>query len=80
MFWAFAPNIILSFILLQSKFRNWLKNYMITLLILLDIGLLFWIFKIQIYSIAVVPIFIALYIRYIYLWIYFKRIGREIKG
>lgn len=78
-FWAFAPNIVMSFILLKPKFRNWFKNYMVTLLVLLDIGLLLWVFKIQIYSIAIIPIFIALYIRYVYLWIYFKRIGREIK-
>lgn len=77
--WAFAPNIIVSFLLLKSRFRSWFKNYILVLLILLDIGLLLWVFKIQIYSIAMVPIFIALYIRYIYLWIYFKRNNKESK-
>lgn len=74
-FWAFAPNAIVAFLLLKSKNRKWIKNYMLALLILLDIGILLWLFKVQIYSIAVVPIFIALYIRYIYLWIYFGKVN-----
>ena len=71
--WAFAPNIIIAFLQLKSRNRKWMQNYMVALLILLDIGILLWIFKIQIYSIAIIPIFIALYIRYIYLWIYYKK-------
>ena len=71
--WAFAPNIIIAFLQLKSRNRKWMQNYMVALLILLDIGILLWIFKIQIYSIAIIPIFIALYIRYIYLWIYYRK-------
>ena len=72
-FWAFAPNLIIAFTLLKSKNRNILKNYMLILLISLDITVLLWIFKIQIFHIALIPILIALYIRYIYLWLYFKK-------
>lgn len=73
-FWAFAPNIILAFLLIKENHKRWFVHYMFGLLILLDIGLLLWLFKVQIYSIAVVPIFIALYARYIYLWYYFRKL------
>jgi hypothetical protein len=74
--WAFFPNLFVAFILLQSKTKLWLRNYMILLLVLLDILVMFWIFKVQIFSIALVPILIGLYSRYIYLWMYF---GKMIK-
>jgi hypothetical protein len=71
--WAFAPNIIFVFVLSKAKNSSIIKYYMLSLLLLLDLLVLLWIFKIQIFSIALVPILIALYARYIYLWIYFKK-------
>ena len=69
--WAFAPNLVFAFVIAKNqKISNY---YMITLLGLLDIMVLLWIFKIQVFHIAMIPILIALYIRYIYLWIYFKK-------
>ena len=69
--WAFAPNLVIAFVIAKNqKISNY---YMITLLGLLDIMVLLWIFKIQVFHIAMIPILIALYIRYIYLWIYFKK-------
>jgi hypothetical protein len=76
--WAFFPNVFVAFILLKNKTRIWLKNYVLLLLILLDILVLFWIFKVQIFSIALIPILVGLYVRYIYLWIYFRRKTKEI--
>lgn len=77
-FWAFFPNLIIAFFMLKSSTKAWLKNYMLLLLILLDIVVLLWIFKIQIFSIALVPILIGLYSRYFYLWFYFRKL--EIKN
>ena len=71
-FWAFSPNLILAFTLLKSKNRSILKHYILFLLILLDVTVLLWIFKIQIFHTALIPILIALYTRYIYLWMYLK--------
>ena len=70
MLWAFAPNLVFAFLLTKNNRVNY--YYMITLLALLDIMVLLWIFKVQIFHIAMIPILITLYIRYIYLWIYFK--------
>lgn len=75
--WAFFPNLFVAIILLQSKTKLWLRNYMILLLVLLDILVLFWIFKVQIFSIALVPILIGLYSRYIYLWMYFGKMVKK---
>jgi len=71
--WAFFPNFIVAFYMLKSNAKSSLKNYVLFLLILLDITVALWIFKIQIFSIALVPILIGLYCRYIYLWFYFRK-------
>ncbi len=71
MLWAFAPNLIFAFAV--AKNRKLSKYYIVTLLALIDILVLLWIFKIQMFHFALIPILIALYIRYIYLWIYFKK-------
>ncbi len=75
--WAFFPNGIIAFILWKNNAKIWLRNYMLILLILLDILVLFWIFKVQIFSIALIPILVGLYVRYIYLWIYFGKMARN---
>jgi len=70
-FWAFAPNLVFAFIIKKKHRINY--YYIITLLALLDVMVLLWIFKIQVFHIAMIPVLIALYVRYIYLWIYFKK-------
>lgn len=66
--WAFVPNLVISFYLLKNKLPNWIKKYNLWLLILLVFNLLIWIVKIQVFSIAVLPIIAFLGIRYFYLW------------
>jgi hypothetical protein len=69
--WAFAPNLFFAFVIAKNqKISNY---YMITLLGLLDIMVLLWIFKVQMFHFAMIPVLIALYARYIYLWMYFKK-------
>lgn len=70
--WAFAPNIIVSFVMLKKQLPKWVKTYCLITLGVLVISLLFWVFKVQVFSIAVLPILILLAIRYIYLWKYSK--------
>ena len=69
-FWALAPNLIFAFLI--NKNRRMSYYYIFILLGLLDILVILWIFKIQIFNSALIPILLALYTRYIYLWIYFK--------
>lgn len=66
--WAFAPNSIVSFYLLKKEVPNWIRKYVLLLLVLLGIVVLLWGLKIQIFSNAVLPILLFLGIRYFYLW------------
>ncbi|GAB1309266.1 DUF4105 domain-containing protein [Urechidicola sp. KH5] len=66
--WAFAPNLLVAFVLFKNKRPQWLKKYALLCLSLLILLIIFWIFKIQVYSIAILPLTIALGIRYFFLW------------
>ncbi len=70
--WAFLPNLPLAFLFLKKQLPPWLEKYFILLLILLFITALLWILKIQIFSIAVIPILVLLGVRYVYLIKYMK--------
>ena len=70
-FWAFAPNLIFAFLMLKNvKISYW---YLISVLFLLGITIFIWLFSIQAYHIALLPILIALGTRYVYLIWYFKK-------
>ena len=72
--WAFAPNLVFAFIAQRyPKMSYW---YVITLLLLLDIMLALWIFRIQVFHTALIPLIIGLYVRYIYLWRYFGKLRK----
>jgi len=68
--WAFAPNLLFAFVMGKNAKLN--AAYLFTLLILLDIMLMMWIFKIQVFHYSLIPLLIGLYGRYIYLWFYFR--------
>ncbi|PCH52274.1 MAG: hypothetical protein COC22_04340 [Flavobacteriaceae bacterium] len=65
--WAFAPNIIVAFVLLKSKTPTWLRYYNWLLLILLIAMVILWLLKIQIFNLALLPFMLALAVRYWYL-------------
>ena len=71
--WAFAPNLVVSFFMFNKKRITWLSSYFMTLTVLLIIQALVWCFKVEEFSIALTPLFIALVIRYSYINRYFKR-------
>ncbi|MBL4745478.1 MAG: DUF4105 domain-containing protein [Flavobacteriaceae bacterium] len=71
--WAFAPNLILAFLFLKNTLKGWLKHYLLITLLLLDILLVVWIFEIQQFNTALIPLILALYVRYIYLFFNFKQ-------
>ena len=68
--WAFSPNLIIVFLL--NKGKKWLSNYFIFLLFLLVIIPIIWITSIQHYPIAVIPLLILLFVRYLFLSKSFK--------
>jgi len=70
--WAFAPNIIIPFLLLRKNTLKWVSPYFKFLVVLLIGQIFIWIFKIEDFAYAMLPIFIALGIRYTYISKYYK--------
>ena len=65
--WAFAPNLVIAFFMFKSKLPRWITNYTKVLTGLIGIMVLVWLSKIQVYNIALIPLIIALVIRYLFL-------------
>ena len=65
--WAFAPNLIVAFLMLKQKLSNWMYFYFKTLVFLLILIPILWIFKIQLFPIALIPILVLLFFRYLFL-------------
>ncbi|WP_423998484.1 DUF4105 domain-containing protein [Maribacter sp. IgM3_T14_3] len=70
--WAFAPNIVIAFMMIKKQIPSWMLTYIIFLTILLGITCMLWMFKIQVFSILLIIVLLALAIRYLYLIYYFK--------
>ena len=71
--WAFAPNVIISFFMFSKKHITWVSNYFMILTALLIIQALVWCFKVEEFSIALIPFFIVLLIRYGFISRCFKK-------
>ena len=63
--WAFAPNLIFLFVMNKNARMSYF--YVFTLLILLDIMVLLWTFKVQVFHYSLIALLVGLYVRYIYL-------------
>lgn len=70
--WAFAPNFIIPFLLIRKNSFKWTSTYFKVLVLLLITQACLWIFKVEDFAQAMLPLFIALGIRYSYLIKYFK--------
>ena len=68
--WAFVPNLYISFIIIKKNSKLWLQKYLLVLLIFLGIVPFLWIFRIQSFPMAIIPILVLLFIRYLFLYKY----------
>ncbi|WP_369049176.1 DUF4105 domain-containing protein [Tenacibaculum sp. UWU-22] len=66
--WAFAPNVVVGFLLFKKNKPQWLQKYIGLLLIMLVAMILIWILKIQVFSWCLLPIYALLLIRYLFLF------------
>lgn len=73
MLWAFPLNLFVVGQLYKQHIKNWFKGYLKFLLLMLILMTLHWIIGVQVFSVALVPILIALIVRYFYLLQYFKK-------
>ncbi|KGL63254.1 DUF4105 domain-containing protein [Polaribacter sp. Hel1_85] len=65
--WAFAPNLIVAFLLVKKNQQKWLQNYLFVLILFLVIIPVLWFAKIQVFPIVVIPLLLLLFVRYFYL-------------
>ncbi|WP_158976017.1 DUF4105 domain-containing protein [Cellulophaga sp. L1A9] len=74
--WTFPLNSIVAFIILKKGIApKWMNTYLIIVLVCICAAMLLWVLKVQIFSILILPIIIALVVRYSFL-IYSLRSAR----
>ncbi len=65
--WAFGPNLIIAFLILKNDPKKWFSHYFKALLFLLICIPILWIFNIQCFPLAVIPLLMLFFVRYIFL-------------
>ncbi|WP_298777724.1 DUF4105 domain-containing protein [uncultured Polaribacter sp.] len=65
--WAFAPNLIVAFLMIKKQQPNWFNYYFKFLVFLLLVIPILWISKVQLFPISVIPLLIFLFVRYLFL-------------
>ncbi|WP_372755896.1 DUF4105 domain-containing protein [Mariniflexile sp.] len=70
--WAFALNIFVLNQVLRKKVNAWFIKYLKLLVILLCLLTLHWFMGVQVFAIGLIPLLIALLVRYLFLITYFK--------
>lgn len=66
--WAFAPNLLAGFLLLKKNPPAWVRSYIRFLVILVLCMLFIWLLKVQVFSMALLPVITFLTVRYVFLW------------
>lgn len=66
--WAFAPNLVIAFLIVKKQSKRWLMVYVRFLVILLICMTFVWLGRLQVYNTALIPIMVMLTFRYVYLW------------
>lgn len=71
--WAFALNLIVISQFFKKKISQWFVKYLKLLIILLCLLTLHWLIGIQVFAIGLIPLLMALFVRYLYLILYYNR-------
>jgi uncharacterized membrane protein len=71
--WAFALNLFFIGQLIKPKPSLWFIKYIKLLIILLCLLALHWVIGIQVFAIGLLPLLIALFVRYVFLVNYFNK-------
>ncbi|MEJ2163096.1 MAG: DUF4105 domain-containing protein [Robiginitalea sp.] len=73
LFWAFPMNLVVGFLMLFPVLTaKQLQGYFRSLIVLLGIAVLLWLFTVQVFSYVLIPVWAALLLRYLYLISYFR--------
>ena len=75
--WAFALNVIVIGQVLKSQPKSWFIRYLKFLIILLCLLAFHWIIGVQRYALALLPLLLAISVRYIFLINFFSKKQRQ---
>jgi hypothetical protein len=73
--WAFPVNLLVVLQLLKKTPKRWFIKYLKFLIIMLCLLTLHWIIGVQVFAIGLIPLFLALLIRYVYLVKFYSQNG-----
>ena len=65
--WAFPLNLFALFQISKTQPKKWLKGYLKLLIIMMVLLAFHWVTGVQVFALTLIPIFIALVVRYIFL-------------
>jgi hypothetical protein len=65
--WAFAPNLVIAFLILKQQQQKWLNYYFKFLVFLLILIPILWFLEVQLFPVSVIPLLIILLVRYLLL-------------
>ncbi|WP_299527055.1 DUF4105 domain-containing protein [Winogradskyella sp.] len=71
--WAFPLNLVLIYQFKNDKVKNWVKGFLKFLIILLCLMTLHWLIGVQVFAITLIPLLLALLMRYIFLLNFFSK-------
>lgn len=66
--WVFPLNAIVAFFLLKKNPPKWISKYLLFLLSLIVLALILWGFKVQSFSVLIIPFLLLLITRYLFLY------------
>lgn len=71
--WAFSLNLLVIPQLIKQEPARWFRKYLKFLIILLCLLTLHWIIGVQVFAVGLLPLFIALAVRYVFLVDFFSK-------
>lgn len=73
--WAFPLNLLAGIQLIKKQPKNWIRRYLKFMVIMLALLTLHWLVGIEQFAISLIPLLMALLVRYLYLIHYFKKLN-----
>ncbi len=73
--WALPLSFLFAPLIFKKHPKNWIRKYIFFLLLCLTLLVVHWITGVQVFAIGLIPLLIALAIRYLYLMKYFKNVS-----
>jgi hypothetical protein len=70
--WAFPLSLLFSVAISRKNPKKWVSKYVLFLIIMLILLVLHWITGVQSYAKGLIPVFLALGIRYIFVYLFLK--------